>query len=260
MKEINLTVIGSGSTYCPELIYGFIEAKDSLKLKRVAFMDIDERKRTIVGGLCVRMLKSAGIDCEVVMTDDLDLALQGADFVVTQIRVGKLPCRHIDESIPLKHDLIGQETTGIGGFFKALRTIPVMKNIAERIEAICPDAWLINFTNPSGIISEFLLNHTNVKTMGLCNVPIAMIDDVKAAVGEDAKITYLGLNHLSWITSVKVNGEEKFDTIFDDNFAPTVMKNIHDDGFDMECLAACKGFPSSYLQYYYSREAKLHHL
>ena len=82
MKEINVTVIGSGSTYCPELIYGFIEAKDSLKLKRVAFMDIDERKRTIVGGLCVRMLKSAGIDCEVVMTDDLDLALQGADFVV----------------------------------------------------------------------------------------------------------------------------------------------------------------------------------
>lgn len=260
MKEISVTVIGSGSTYCPELIYGFIEAKDSLKLKRVAFMDIDDRKREIVGGLCVRMLKSAGIDCEIIMTDDLDLALQGADFVVTQIRVGKLPCRHIDESIPLKHDLIGQETTGIGGFFKALRTIPVMAHIAERIEAICPDAWLINFTNPSGIISEFLINHTNVKTMGLCNVPIAMIDDVKAAVGEDAKITYLGLNHLSWITSVKVNGEEKFDSIFDDNFAPTVMKNIHDDGFDMECLNACKGFPSSYLQYYYSRAAKLAYL
>ena len=260
MKEINVTVIGSGSTYCPELIYGFIEAKDSLKLKRVAFMDIDDRKREIVGSLCVRMLKSAGIDCEVVMTDDLDLALQGADFVVTQIRVGKLPCRHIDESIPLKHDLIGQETTGIGGFFKALRTIPVMAHIAERIEAICPNAWLINFTNPSGIISEFLINHTNVKTMGLCNVPIAMIDDVKAAVGEDAKITYLGLNHLSWITSVKVNGVENIDKIFDDDFAPTVMKNIHDDGFDMECLNACKGFPSSYLQYYYSRQAKLQHL
>lgn len=257
MKEISVTVIGSGSTYCPELIYGFIEAKDSLKLKRVAFMDIDERKRTIVGGLCVRMLKNAGIDCEIIMTDDLDLALQGADFVVTQIRVGKLPCRHIDETIPLKHDLIGQETTGIGGFFKALRTIPVIANIAERIEAICPDAWLINFTNPSGIISEFLINHTNVKTMGLCNVPITMIDDVKAAVGEDAKITYMGLNHLSWITSVVVDGEEKIMKLFDDGFAPTVMNNIHDDGFDMECINACKGFPSSYLQYYYNRETKL---
>ncbi len=260
MREINVTVIGSGSTYCPELIYGFIQASDSLKLKRVAFMDIDERKRTIVGGLCVRMLKRANIDCEIVMTDDLDLALQGADFVVTQIRVGKLPCRHIDETIPLKHDLIGQETTGIGGFFKALRTIPVMAHIAERVEAICPDAWLINFTNPSGIISEFLINHTNVKTMGLCNVPITMIDDVKAAVGEDAKITYLGLNHLSWITSVKVNGEEKFDRLFEDGFAPTVMNNIQDDGFEMDCLNACKGFPSSYLQYYYNRATKLAHL
>lgn len=260
MKEINLAVIGSGSTYCPELMDGFIKAQDSLKLKRVAFMDIDERKRTIVGGLCVRMLEKAGIDCETVLTDDLDLALQGADFVVTQIRVGKLPCRHLDESIPLKHDLIGQETTGIGGFFKALRTIPAIANITDRMEKICPNAWLINFTNPSGIITEFLVNHTKIKSVGLCNVPINMVDDVKAAVGEDAQITYLGLNHLSWITSVKVNGEEMFDKLFDEGFAPTVMANIEDDGFDMDCIRACHGFPSSYLQYYYNRATKLAHL
>ena len=260
MKEITLAVIGSGSTYCPELIDGFLKARDSLKLKKVSFMDIDERKRTIVGNLCIRMLKAAGVDCEVVLTDDVDTALQGADFVVTQMRIGKLPARHLDESIPKKYGLIGQETTGIGGCFKALRTIPVIKHVCERIEAICPDAWLINFTNPSGILTEFILNHTNVKNIGLCNVPIDMIDDVKEITGEDSEITYLGLNHLSWITSVKVNGEEKFDSIFDDNFAPTVMKNIHDDGFDMECLDACKGFPSSYLQYYYSRASKLAYL
>ena len=260
MKEITLAVIGSGSTYCPELIDGFIKARDSLKLKKVSFMDINERKRTIVGSLCVRMLKKAGIECEIVMTDDLDLALQGADFVVTQIRVGMLHARYLDESIPKKYDLIGQETTGIGGFFKALRTIPAMAHIAERMEAICPNAWLINFTNPSGIISEFLINHTNIKSIGLCNVPINMIDDVKAAVGDDAKITYLGLNHLSWITSVKVNGEELFGKLFDEGFAPTVMANIEDDGFDVECLKACKGFPSSYLQYYYNRATKLAHL
>ena len=127
MKEITVAVIGSGSTYCPELVDGFIKSKD-LKLKKITFMDIDERKRTIVGGLCVRMLKNANIDCEINMTDDLDEALQGADFVVTQIRVGKLPARLLDETIPPKYDLIGQETTGIGGFFKALRTIPVMNN------------------------------------------------------------------------------------------------------------------------------------
>lgn len=260
MKEINVTVIGSGSTYCPELVDGFLQRQNSLKLKRLVLMDIDERKRSIVGSLCVRMIKNAGVDCEVVMTDDLDKALEGADFVVTQIRVGKLHCRYLDEQIPIKYGLIGQETTGIGGFFKALRTIPVIGHICERIEAICPDAWLINFTNPSGIITDFVLNNTNVKCMGLCNVPIDMIDDVKEAVGEDAEITYLGLNHLSWITSVMKDGEEKLYDLFDEGYAPKVMANIQDDGFDVECLKAVGGIPSSYLQYYYCRDAKIEHL
>lgn len=260
MKEINVTVIGSGSTYCPELVDGFLQRQDSLKLKRLVLMDIDERKRTIVGNLCVRMIKNAGIDCEVVMTDDLDAALQGADFVVTQIRVGKLHCRYLDEQIPVKYDLIGQETTGIGGFFKALRTIPVIANICKKIEEICPNAWLINFTNPSGIVTDFVLNNTNVKCIGLCNVPIDMIDDVKESVGEDADITYLGLNHLSWITSVMKDGEEKLYDLFDEGYAPKVMANIKDDGFDIGCLKAVGGIPSSYLQYYYCRDAKLDHL
>lgn len=260
MKNINVTVIGSGSTYCPELVDGFIKAKDSLCLKRLVLMDIDERKRTIVGSLCVRQLKKAGLDTEVVMTDELEPSLVGADFVVTQIRVGKLHARYLDETIPLKYNLIGQETTGIGGFFKALRTIPAMAEICAAIEKICPQAWLINFTNPSGIISEYIQNHTNVKSVGLCNVPINMIDDVKAATGEDAEIVYLGLNHLSWITSVKKDGVELIDKLFDEGFAPAVMANIQDDGFDIDCLRAAGGVPSSYLQYYYCREAKLKHL
>lgn len=259
MKEITVAVIGSGSTYCPELVDGFLKAKDSLKLKKISFMDIDERKRTIVGDLCVRMLKNAGCDCEVVFTDDLDTSLRGADFVITQIRVGKLPCRHLDESIPKKYDLIGQETTGIGGFFKAQRTIPVIKHICDRIEAICPDAWLINFTNPSGIITEFVLNNTNVKNIGLCNVPIDMIDDVKEITGEDSKITYVGLNHLSWITSIKKDGKELLPGLIESGFSPKVMANIKDDGFSMDCLKTIQAIPSSYLQYYYCREAKLQH-
>lgn len=259
MKEITVAVIGSGSTYCPELVDGFLKAKDSLKLKKISFMDIDERKRTIVGDLCVRMLKNAGCDCEVVFTDDLDTSLRGADFVITQIRVGKLPCRHLDESIPKKYDLIGQETTGIGGFFKAQRTIPVIKHICDRIEAICPDAWLINFTNPSGIITEFVLNNTNVKNIGLCNVPIDMIDDVKEITGKDSKITYVGLNHLSWITSIKKDGKELLPGLIESGFSPKVMANIKDDGFSMDCLKTIQAIPSSYLQYYYCREAKLQH-
>lgn len=260
MKEITVAVIGSGSTYCPELVDGFIKARDSLKLKKISFMDIDERKRTIVGSLCVRMLENAGIDCEILLTDNLDEALVGADFVVTQIRVGKLPARHLDETIPIKYDLIGQETTGIGGFFKALRTIPVIKNICNRIEAICPDAWLINFTNPSGIISEFILNNTNVKSIGLCNVPINMIDDTKEISGEDSDITYVGLNHLSWITSVKKDGKELLPEMIKTGFSPKVMENIKDDGFTLECLSTIQAVPSSYLQYFYGRAAKLEHL
>ncbi len=259
MKEINVTVIGSGSTYCPELIDGFLKRQESLKIKKICFMDIDERKRTIVGNLCLRMLKAAGIECETLLTDDLDLALQGADFVITQIRVGKLPARYLDETIPNKYGLIGQETTGIGGFFKAQRTIPVMKHICDRIEAICPDAWLINFTNPSGIITEFVLNNTNVKCIGLCNVPIDMIDDIKEDVGEDMEYTYVGLNHLSWMTSVRKNGEELIDKLIGEGFTPTVMANIKDDGFSIDCLKSIHAIPSSYLQYYYCRQAKLDH-
>ena len=260
MKEINVTVIGSGSTYCPELVDGFLKRQDSLKLRRLVLMDIDERKRRIVGSLCQRMIKAAGCDTEVVLTDDLDAALVGADFVVTQIRVGKLPARYLDESIPVKYGLIGQETTGIGGFFKALRTIPVIGHICSRIEEICPDAWLINFTNPSGIITDFILNHTKVKCLGLCNVPIDMLDDIRENVGQDAEITYLGLNHLSWVTSVKKDGEEVLYKLFDEGYAPKVMANIVDDGFDVDCLRAVGGWPSSYLQYYYNRNAKLKHL
>jgi len=257
---LTLAVIGSGSTYTPELVDGLIKARDSLPLKRIAFMDIDSAKRGIVGGLCLRQLRNAGYECEAVLTGDLDEALRGADFVVTQIRVGKLPARHLDETIPLKHGLIGQETTGIGGFFKALRTIPVMAQICAQMEKLCPHAWLINFTNPSGIVTEFVLNHTGVKCIGLCNVPINMLDDTREEVGSDCDITYLGLNHLSWITSVKRGGEELLPGMLEKGFTSKVMENIQDDGFTLECLRAVGGIPSSYLQYYYSRGAKLAHL
>ena len=144
------------------------------------------------------MIKAAGLPCETRLTKSLDEALTGADFVLCQIRVGKLPARVLDEKIPLKYDLIGQETNGIGGFFKGMRTIPVLLEIAERIQKLCPDAWLINFTNPAGMVTEALLNHSAVKAIGVCNVPINMIDSVKKRLNlEEAEIDYVGLNHLS---------------------------------------------------------------
>jgi len=136
----------------------------------------------------------------------------------------------------------------------------VMAHICARMEALCPDAWLINFTNPSGIVTEFVLNHTRVKCIGLCNVPINMIDDTREEVGADCEITYLGLNHLSWITSVRRGGEELLPGMLQQGFSARVMENIQDDGFTLECLRAVGGIPSSYLQYYYSRGSKLKHL
>ena len=204
---MKIAIIGSGSTYTPELIEGIINKRDSLPVTELYLMDIDKRKLDIVGGLCERMIKHAGLNCKVVLTMDYDEALKDADFVMAQIRVGKLPARVLDEKIPLKYNLIGQETCGIGGFFKALRTIPAMLDIVERMERLCPNAWLINFSNPSGIIAQALLTKTNIKMMGLCNVPINAIDSVKRRLDlPNADVEYIGLNHLAYITAIRDNG------------------------------------------------------
>ncbi|MFA9379642.1 MAG: 6-phospho-beta-glucosidase [Acetanaerobacterium sp.] len=261
MSGINIAVIGSGSTYTPELIDGLVRLKDTLPVARLVLMDIDRTKREIVGALCKRIWKNAGLPDVVELTDDLDTALAGADFVVAQIRVGKLPARHLDETIPLKYNLIGQETTGIGGFFKALRTIPAVGNIAKRMEVLCPRAWLINFSNPSGILSEYLTHYTSIRSIGLCNCPINMVDEAKKAVKDDrAQVAYIGLNHLSWITAVFSSGNDRLPALLKQGYTGTAMSNIVDDGFDLNCMRACGGIPSSYLQYYYGRNKKLQHL
>jgi len=259
-KGLKIAIIGAGSTYTPELIEGLINKRDSLPVKELYLMDIDERKLNIVGGLAKRMIKAADMDVNVVSTDDLDGSLINADFVLVQIRVGKLPARILDEKIPLKYGLIGQETNGIGGFFKGMRTIPVMIDIAKRMEKLCPDAWLINFSNPSGMIAQALLTHTKIKTMGLCNVPINMISSVKQKLGlENAEVEYVGLNHLTWITSIKHNGKDYLQEAIEQGINSEAMKNIPASGFTPELIKTVGAIPSSYLEYYYYRDAKLEH-
>ena len=174
MRKLKAAVIGAGSTYTPELIRGFIDRQDSLNIQEFYLMDINKEKLDIVGGLAGRMLLSNGFKGKIVLTCDLDEAIKGADYIFAQIRVGAMEARIRDEKIPLKYGLLGQETTGVGGFMKALRTIPVMLDIAKRIESLAPDAWLVNFSNPSGIISEALMNHSNIKMIGLCNCFVNM--------------------------------------------------------------------------------------
>ena len=234
MRDLKIAVIGSGSTYSPEIFEGIIKRRNSLSVKKIALMDIDENKLNIVGGLIERMVKAAGIDAEIVKTMDLDTALDGADYVLAQIRVGRLPARVLDERIPLKYGLIGQETTGIGGFFKALRTIPEILKIAKRMEELCPNATLINFSNPSGLVAEAVQNNSKIRMVGLCNIPINMFTDARKQLGDDIDITYVGLNHLSWITSIKKEGKE---------ILPDILDTYHDEDFDNKYFRYCRGIP-----------------
>lgn len=261
MKQgLKIAIIGSGSTYTPEIIEGFINKSKSVPISKLYLMDIDERKLNIVGALCQRMVKFAKLDCEVVLTQSLDEALTGADFVMAQIRVGKLPARVLDEKIPLKYGLIGQETNGIGGFFKGLRTIPEILKITSRMEELCPNAWLINFSNPSGMIAEAVLNHSKIKMLGLCNVPINMIDSLKKRLNlEHAEVEYVGLNHLTWITSIVADGKDYLQTAIKEGINSEAMKNIPASGFTPELIKTVGAIPSSYLEYYYYKDHKLEH-
>ncbi|WP_274365697.1 6-phospho-beta-glucosidase [Paenibacillus thermotolerans] len=257
-KPLKIAIIGSGSTYTPELIEGIIRRKDVLPVAELALMDIDDRKLDIVGSLCERMIEAARMPCRVVKTQSLDTALSDADFVLVQIRVGRLPARVLDEKIPLKFGLIGQETCGIGGFFKAMRTIPVMLHIAERMQALCPQAWLINFTNPAGIVTEAILNHTNIKMLGLCNVPFNMFKSIREKLELDhPRFSYVGLNHLSWITAIEQDGKDYLKDALDMGLNSEAMKNIPSSGFGKELVQTVGAIPSSYLEYYYFKEKKL---
>lgn len=258
MNGIKIAIIGAGSTYTPELIEGMIKRKDSLPLKEIVLMDIDEHKLGIVGRLAQRMLVAHGVDCECHLTMSLDDALNGADFVLAQIRVGKLPARVLDETIPLKYGLIGQETCGIGGFFKALRTIPEILKIARRMEELCPNAFLINFSNPAGIVAQAVLTQTNIKMVGLCNVPFNMMKSLKERLNlEEASFEYVGLNHLSWITSIKSNGHDYIQEALKMGLNSEGMKNIPLQGFSADLIHTVGAIPSSYMEYYYYKDKKL---
>ncbi|HVO41210.1 MAG TPA: 6-phospho-beta-glucosidase [Aggregatilineales bacterium] len=241
MTELNITVIGGGSTYTPELIEGFIIHHATLPTRRLTLMDISSERLEIVGGLARRMVEGSGI--EVVLTTDRDAAIAGADFVLTQFRVGGMAARANDERIPLKYGVIGQETTGPGGFMKALRTVPQALDIARTIERLAPNAFLINFTNPSGLVTEAVQRHSMIRAIGLCNVPINMLHEVAERLGVDpgrVTLDYVGLNHLSFARTVYLDGCDVTEQAIDGR----------DGEFDPSWLKAIKMVPNYYLKYY----------
>jgi 6-phospho-beta-glucosidase len=250
-----ITVIGGGSTYTPEFVDGFIQHRDEVSVGKIVLYDINQERLDIVGGLVRRMVEHAGLESKVTLTTDRPAAVEGADFVVSQIRVGGMAARIRDEKIPLQHGVIGQETTGPGGTLKAWRTIPAVLDIARDVEKYAPGAWYVNFTNPSGIITETLLKHTSLKVVGLCNNPINFVADMARffSVPDDAVfLEWVGLNHVNWVRRVYVGGRDVTADVMDQ-----VEQVIPDYPLDAELVRTLGVVPGGYLQYYYHHNRKV---
>lgn len=269
MKSVKIVTIGGGSSYTPELVEGFIKRYDELPVRELWLVDIEEGKEKleIVGNLAKRMVKKAGVPMEIHMTLNRREALVDADFVTTQFRVGQLEAREKDELIPLKHGVIGQETNGPGGLFKAFRTIPVIFDIIKDCEALCPNTWIVSFTNPSGINAEAVFRHTNWKKfIGLCNGPVNMIKDIEKVLKTnkedkvDVKIG--GINHMIYALDIKVNGVEKNEELIDKMIAgkqSESLKNIVDLPWGSEFLKGYGYYGIGYLRYYLKKPQMLEH-
>ncbi len=253
---MKIAVVGGGSTYTPELLEGLIERQASLALDRVVLHDIAPSRLDPVLGFCRRMAAHHGATFALSGTTDLDDAVDGATFVLTQIRVGGQEARHRDESL-IRHGIVGQETTGAGGFAKAVRTIPEILKIAARVREKAPGAWIINFTNPSGIVTEALLRHGGVRAVGLCNIPMEMRMEAAKALGalpEAVELDYVGLNHLGWVRRIRVDGQDITDAVIGAFTGGAGPANVPEVDYGADFFAALRMIPSPYLRYFYATE------
>ncbi|WP_342435317.1 6-phospho-beta-glucosidase [Lactiplantibacillus paraplantarum] len=265
---LKLVTIGGGSSYTPELIEGYIKRREQLPIKEIWLVDIEAgmEKLKIVGAMAQRMVKAAGLDWEVHLTLDRQAALKDADFVSTQFRVGRLPARIKDERIPNYYGLIGQETNGAGGIFKAFRTVPVILDIVADMKRLCPQAWLINFTNPSGMITEAIRTYGHWdRVIGLCNVPVMAMLSEPELIGKTLdQFTYkfAGIDHFHWHRVWDESGQEVTMTIIDKLFGDNdagLPTNIFDVPFFKDQLAAMRMIPCGYHRYYYRQEEMTAH-
>lgn len=248
MKDpIKFTVVGAGSSYTPELIEELAQRQEQLPVKEIMLYDINEKRLDIMTGFTERFSRTLGFDVKVSKTTDLKRALEGAQFVDTQIRVGGNAARVRDEKIPLSMGLVGQETTGAGGMMKAFRTIPVMLNVAHTMEEVAPDGWLINYTNPTGLITEAITRNTKAKIAGFCSGGIFPKMWAKKAMGIEynrVQYDYAGLNHMNFSTNITIDGRP----VTEEEFC-TIAKQNHE--VDLELIKLLRAIPSPYLQYYY---------
>jgi 6-phospho-beta-glucosidase len=253
---MKIAVIGAGSTYTPELVSGLSRERDRIDVQELVLHDIDAERRKIVGGLASRMLAREGFQGALTITGDLDRAVDGADFVLIQIRVGGQEARLSDETVPLACGCIGQETTGAGGLGKALRTVPVVLGIAERVREHAADgAWIVDFTNPVGIVTRALLDDGH-RAVGLCNVAINVqrkIAGLLEVEPERVIVDQVGLNHLSWVRFARVDGQD----VLPELLAAHGDELAQEAGLPRRLLDELGVIPSYYLHYFYAHDQVL---
>jgi len=281
-----VAVVGGGSTYTPELVDGLCDLEDRIVVDDLVLLDPSDLRREVVGGLSERILRARGWGGTFSTTADPDAALEGADFVVVQLRIGGQAARHVDETLPVGYGCLGQETVGAGGLAKALRTVPVVLDLAEEMAARAnPGAWLVDFTNPVGIVTQALLDEGH-RAVGLCNVAIWAQRRIGHYLGvdpDDVAIEHVGLNHLTWIRSARVGrklgrgdgagegagggrgcaadagfaepsgGDDRLSDLFE-RFGPELEL---ESGVPIDVLRLQHALPSYYVHYYYGHDAEV---
>ncbi len=250
---MQLTILGGAGVRTPLFMYGLARSPEGRLFDRVVLYDIDEERIALLGALSQYIVKEAGSPFEIKFTTDLVDAVSQADFVFAAIRVGQDQARIIDETVPMRYGILGQETTGPGGFAMALRTIPVMRKYAQVLKTHAPDAWLLNFTNPAGIITQAVAD-IGVKTVGICDSPSGMKRRLAQFLGVDLsamEVQYFGLNHLGWISEVWVNGTNQLPYLLD-HYEELSAHDAEFGCFDPELVRQLQCLPNEYLQYYYS--------
>lgn len=263
---LKVAVIGGGSTYTPELVNGFLARVDQFPLDELWLMDIDEERLKVVGGFAQRMVEAKGAPFKVVLTTNQREAVKDASYVTTQLRVGQMAARRKDEYLGLRHGLIGQETTGVGGMAKAMRTIPVILKIASDMrELAASGALLVNFTNPAGLVTQALSKYAaDVPAVGVCNVPITtkmhIVEGLEKATGktidpDHTELKTLGLNHLSWHRGFTVEGEDVWPQVIE-GFITDLKQQEHPE-WDPRTIEVLRMMPNYYLQYFYHTDKKL---
>lgn len=261
---MKFAIIGGGSSYTPELLGGLFERMDRIPVSEVWIMDLDAERLTINADFARRMAGRHGQPFTIHQTTDMREAVTGAKYVVTQIRVGGMQARIGDEKLGLRHNIIGQETTGIGGFACALRTIPRILDVAHAMEELSPDGYLLNFTNPAGINTEAVIRHSKIKSVGMCNIPINLIMDLRKKFGgevENIALDYVGLNHLAWCRGFTVDGKDISDAAIqhfidtaEDEWGPATAPAMK------AAMTSMHMWCNPYLQYFYSPDTMLESL